>query len=138
MELARELGDRWGEASALIGMCGVRQDGGDLAEASAFGKQALRASAEIDSDSKIVDCFEVMANLATAQGNAQRAAHLFGAGQTLRQAIGFPIEKMDIALYEKSIAAVRAQLDENTFAKAWAEGRAMSKEQAIAYALQDD
>ena len=36
---------------------------------------------------------------------------------------------------EEVLAAVRAQLDETTFAAAWAEGWAMSLEQAIAYAL---
>ena len=34
-----------------------------------------------------------------------------------------------------SIAAARAQLDDATFAAAWAAGRALSLEQAIDYAL---
>jgi DNA-binding NarL/FixJ family response regulator len=38
---------------------------------------------------------------------------------------------------ERDIAAARAQLDAATWEAAWAEGRAMSLEQAIAYALED-
>jgi hypothetical protein len=36
---------------------------------------------------------------------------------------------------DHDVAAVRAQLDDATFAAAWAEGQAMSLEQAVAYAL---
>jgi hypothetical protein len=36
---------------------------------------------------------------------------------------------------ERSVAAARAQLDETTFAAAWAEGQRMSLKQAIAEAL---
>jgi len=36
------------------------------------------------------------------------------------------------------LSTVRAQLDERIFTAAWAEGRAMTLEQAIAYALADD
>jgi hypothetical protein len=38
--------------------------------------------------------------------------------------------------YERAVAIVRAQLDEATFAAAWAAGRTMTLEQAIAYALE--
>ncbi|HET9221620.1 MAG TPA: hypothetical protein VFO07_03915, partial [Roseiflexaceae bacterium] len=37
--------------------------------------------------------------------------------------------------YDRTIAAIRAQLDEATFAAAWAEGQQMPLEQAIAEAL---
>lgn len=43
----------------------------------------------------------------------------------------------DRAVYESGIAAARTQLDEATFGTAWAEGRAMTTEQAIEYALEN-
>ena len=43
-----------------------------------------------------------------------------------------PIDRAD---YDRDVAAIRAQLDETTFAAAWAAGRALSLEQAIAEAL---
>jgi hypothetical protein len=39
------------------------------------------------------------------------------------------------ASYERGVAAARALLDQATFAAAWAAGRAMTLEQAIAEAL---
>ena len=40
-----------------------------------------------------------------------------------------------LAEYERGVAAVRAQLDAPAFAAAWADGRALRLEQAIAEAL---
>jgi hypothetical protein len=40
--------------------------------------------------------------------------------------------------YERSVTAARAQLDEATFAKAWAEGQAMTLDKAVAYALREN
>jgi hypothetical protein len=39
------------------------------------------------------------------------------------------------AEHERSLAAVRAQLGEAEMARLWAEGEAMTLEQAVAYAL---
>lgn len=38
-------------------------------------------------------------------------------------------------LYQRSLASVRTALDEATFAQAWAEGQAMTLDEAVAYAL---
>ena len=42
----------------------------------------------------------------------------------------------DHADYERFVAAARSDLDEEAFAAAWAKGRAMTLEQAIAYAIE--
>jgi DNA-binding NarL/FixJ family response regulator len=57
------------------------------------------------------------------------------AAAPLREAIGVPIPPVSRAEYERDVAAVRAQLDEATFASAWAAGRALSLDQAVAEAL---
>ena len=70
----------------------------------------------------------------------ERAARIFGAGLAQRQA-----ERANLAWdwpngarvdYERDVAACRAELDDATFAAAWAAGRALPLEQAIAEALQ--
>jgi hypothetical protein len=43
----------------------------------------------------------------------------------------------DRSLYERAIAAARAELGEEVFGTARAEGRAMTFEQAVAYALSE-
>jgi DNA-binding CsgD family transcriptional regulator len=60
------------------------------------------------------------------------AIQLWGAAQSLRQAIGAPIPPVDRATYERCMATARAQLGEKAFAKAWAEGQTMILEQILA------
>ena len=57
-----------------------------------------------------------------------------GAAEPLHQALG--AWTYDQA-YNRIVATVRAQLDERTYAAAWAAGRALTLEQAIAYALDE-
>ena len=45
-----------------------------------------------------------------------------------------PADKLEV---DRNIATVRAQLDKATLAAAWADGRAMTLEQAVAYALDE-
>ena len=81
---------------------------------------------------------ERLAALASARGQTVRAVRLFGAAAELRTVIGWPRPPVDRSYYESLLAAARTQLDEATFATAWAEGRAMTLEQAIADALEDE
>ena len=57
------------------------------------------------------------------------------------EAVGAPVYnyvKVDPSLYQRTKASVRSQLGEEAFETAWAEGRAMTFEQAVAYALDED
>jgi hypothetical protein len=65
----------------------------------------------------------------------EKAARLFGASEALREALGTPLPGSYRANYERNLSSMRKQLDEASVAAAWAEGRAMTMEQAIAYAL---
>ena len=63
------------------------------------------------------------------------AARLFGAADAARQRMGFVRFKVFDEGDEATIAAVRDALGENDFDAAWAEGAALSIEEATAYAL---
>jgi hypothetical protein len=59
-----------------------------------------------------------------------------GASEAILEAISASLDADDRALYEQGLEAARALLGEAGFARARQEGRAMSLEQAIAYALE--
>ncbi len=61
---------------------------------------------------------------------------VLGGAEAQFEAIGAAMWPADRLEYERSVAAVRSTLSEEAFAAAWAEGRAMTLEQAIAYALE--
>ena len=70
-----------------------------------------------------------------ARGEFERAARLFGAASVLRDAIGLPLAAYERSLHEQWVTAMRAQLGEAGLGAAFAAGRAMPLELAIAYAL---
>jgi hypothetical protein len=63
----------------------------------------------------------------------RRAAVLLGAGEGIRDKTGFAV--YDREERERIVAASRADLDAAEFARRWADGRAMTLEEAAAYAL---
>jgi hypothetical protein len=71
------------------------------------------------------------------QNDFQRAVRLYGAAEALREAIGMPLPLYERTQYERDIEASRKNLDERTFTNARAEGRAMTLEQAVAFALEE-
>ena len=80
----------------------------------------------------ILECF---AFIAGAQEQLSRAARLFGAAEALRENTHLPMAPYERPEYEQHLAAIREHLDSDAFSVAWAEGRRITMEQAIAYAL---
>ena len=68
------------------------------------------------------------------RGSHREAARLFGAAEAIRQRMGAVRFKIYDAGYEASVAALRDAMGEKDFDSAWAEGAALSTEEAIAYA----
>jgi hypothetical protein len=68
--------------------------------------------------------------------SAQRGARLLGASEALLESIGAVLETVDHMLHTQGVASARLQLGDEPFDKARHEGRAMSMEAAIEYAIQ--
>ncbi|MGH3147905.1 MAG: ATP-binding protein, partial [Rubrobacter sp.] len=76
------------------------------------------------------------ASLSGARGQPVNAARLWGAAQTLSEAVGIFLSPIEARLYEPYVAAARARLDEEAWEAALREGRLMSPEQAVEHALE--
>jgi DNA-binding CsgD family transcriptional regulator len=75
-----------------------------------------------------------LAALAGDAGSHREATRLFGAADGIRQRMGAVRFKIYEAAHEASVAALRDALGDKDFDSAWAEGAAMSTDEAIAYA----
>ena len=75
-----------------------------------------------------------LATLAGEAGSHREAARLFGAAEAIRLRTSVVRFKIHAADFEASVAALRDTLGEKDFESAWAEGVALSTEEAIAYA----
>jgi predicted ATPase/DNA-binding SARP family transcriptional activator/DNA-binding CsgD family transcriptional regulator len=81
---------------------------------------------------------ERMAMVAGVQVQVERAARLWGAANSLREALNHPLMPTEHMVFEPLLAAARAHGDNAAWASALAEGRAMTPEEAVEYALSEE
>jgi two-component SAPR family response regulator len=135
--ILRELGDKWPLSIPLrhLGTVALRRD--DYVRAERLYKKSLASLRELGEKWLISLCLEELAGVACAQGQHARAARLWGAEKTICEAIGATVRALYRADYERGVAAARAGLGEKAFEAEWAQGRAMTLEGGIAYALDE-
>jgi DNA-binding CsgD family transcriptional regulator len=107
---------------------------GEPEQAERDAHDALAIAASLQAYLGISDTLECLAALAVEAASHREAARLFGAAQGLRQGMGAARFKVWDRDYEASVAALRDAMSEKDFDAAWAEGAAMSVDEAIAYA----
>ena len=137
LAIRRQLGDTQGIANSLVYLGWLRIDQQDFPGARGPLAEGLTLARELGDATVVVDGLEISAYLAMNVGRMDRAARLQGAADALRETIGVPMSPSEHSLYDGELATVRAALGEPEFAAAWAEGRAMSMEQAVAYGLNE-
>jgi hypothetical protein len=107
---------------------------GDQQQARSLHEESLKLSLELGDKLIAAESLEGLA-CSAARGEEERAARLFGAAETLREAVAYNQAPRERALREPFLGAARSRLEEATWEAAWAQGRAMTFEDAIAYAL---
>jgi non-specific serine/threonine protein kinase len=137
LALCRELGDRRSASMALfvLGVTELRR--GNLERGATLLEEGAQISRELGDRLGAPYFAEGLAKLSAMRSRPVRAARLWGAAEALRERDGLSLSKFDRANtdYERDLVLVRSALDEATFDAAWAEGRAMSFEQAVGYLL---
>jgi tetratricopeptide (TPR) repeat protein len=136
LQLSRQIGEKRAVAHSLHGLGLLAQSQGDRQAARAFHEESLTVFREIRHGSGMMGCLEGLAVVAGAQGEWERAARLFGAAKALRRAMAAPLSARECTEVDRHLTAVRVALGEAAFAAAWAAGRALTLERAIAEALE--
>jgi hypothetical protein len=99
-------------------------------------EQSLVIRQELGHKEGIADCLTGLGWVAARMSEPKRGARLLGVAEAMLEAINTVMDADERMVYEQGAGFARAQLSQEEFAKAWAEGRAMSMEQAIEYALE--
>ena len=119
---------------------GTRSGPGDIACRGEEVQRRLRgdrARVELGDARSIPIGLDGLAWVACAEGHVERAAHLLGAEEALRERVGAIVPPLVRADHDRAVAEVRAALNETELASLWQEGRAMSLAEAIRYALDE-
>ena len=148
LEQSLALWQEWGAANISTLCCVglVALERGGYARAREALMWGMREAATLRGNDDLVYYLEGFAWLAAAlsahqdwpAAGARRAARCFGATEALREVVGGTRIPAEQALHDRHLAAARAHLDQDEWEAAWAEGQAMTLEQAIAYALAID
>jgi predicted ATPase len=134
LAIGRESGEKRGIAWSLCHLGHLTLMQGDSAAAKVLFAESLAIRWELRNKLAILESLE---GLAAAAGRPERAARLFGAAEALRGAIGARTHGyFRHHVSDQSISSARAALGEELFASVWAQGRAMTLDQAVAHALE--
>ena len=133
----REAGEWHGLTADLVIRALVVQLHGDYAKSATLLLESLEISSMLHDMQTLGYALEGMAGAEAMLGRGERAARLFGASEASRERTGSAVQFAAWReLHERHLVALRTELDADDLTVAWAEGRAMTFEQAVEYALE--
>jgi DNA-binding CsgD family transcriptional regulator len=132
LAILREIDARPDIARCLAGLARVALDLGSVGQARQHLAESLRLSHSTGSRIGVARGLEAFAALAGAEDRPELAVQLTAAASALRDAAGFPA--LSGARAERYLAPAR-RLGEPAIGRLWAQGLAMSSDEAVALAL---
>jgi len=135
LAIDRELGNPDGIAHSLGNLASMISPTGDLKQAAALDAEALELRRDLGDQLSIVYSFDGIGATAARAGLPDAGTRLFGAAERLRDELGAPIPPSDRHRYDTGVALSRAVMADAAFFQAWAAGRALNVDEAIAEAL---
>jgi predicted ATPase/DNA-binding winged helix-turn-helix (wHTH) protein len=131
----REAGDPWGSARSLTDLAYIDCAQGNHLAAHSACREALEIFAGLGHRRGIARALESSACLALAQGHAERALKLAAAAAHIRQSVSAHLHQAEQFKLDQTLLPAWKSLTEAEGKSAWAEGSAMSLENAIQYSL---
>ncbi len=124
--------------SPLVFLAGIERAMSNLMRAQMLYEEALILIRESGrNDRNVPYILAGLASIASTHGQFERAARMFAvAGTTSYLKRSANLALQNNLAFSNDIVTVRTQLGETAFAELWAAGQAMTREQAIAYALE--
>jgi tetratricopeptide (TPR) repeat protein len=113
---------------------------GDLEKAARMLGEGIEWSERTKDKANLAYYLEALAVVAASRRQAERCALLLGAAEGLLEEVGARVYNYNVpdpSLRERAAAKARSALSDAAFEKAREEGRDMTLEEAIAYALKD-
>lgn len=127
--------DQAGAAHARHHLAELAYQHGDVAQSAALARESLASFGNLGDTWPVARGLELLASLAARVGQPTHATRLLGAATALRETAGSAHSTDSQAEQARLIATLRAALNDEDFATAWAAGHALTLEQAVRDAL---
>lgn len=131
LALYEELDHQEGVALVLLSQAQEALQNKDYQRARPLLERCFQILSQKENKPALIENLVALAHLAAAEGRVKWAISLLGASDTLRGAIGRPPRPLNDT-YRRMTLLLGAPVDEKLFAETWAEGRAMTPQQAFA------
>ncbi len=130
-----KAGERYALFYPLFNLALARLWQGRLDEALERFASGVELAHELGYREQVIYFVEGLGAAHAAAGEHERAARLLGAAHAAAAEMGILLEPLERDMHDRAVAASTAALGEAGFAAAHAEGRALTHEAAVAYAL---
>src|SRR5258708_3940632 len=138
LPIAQQFGDAHRITMIESELAHMQRYEGHYQQAEAAYRDTIRAWQKLGHRAAIAHQLESFGFVARAQNQLSRAARLLGAAASLRDKIKIPMSSQERVEYDRELAGLRAGLEDHTFDELWAEGRALTMEAAIQYAISNE
>jgi DNA-binding CsgD family transcriptional regulator len=125
----------WSLAFSLMVHGDIARGNGDYTEALASYQRTLSVAASYGDRARVGDAVMRLGLIALHDDDPTRAARLFGASEAIRETVGQPGARYIQADYERALTAIQQALDAPVLRHAWAAGREMTLNEAVAAGL---
>ncbi|HET9590097.1 MAG TPA: hypothetical protein VFO91_15030, partial [Anaerolineales bacterium] len=131
----QEMGDRHRVNMVKSELAHMEREEGHYETAEQMYRGTIMEWQRLGHRAAVAHQLECLAFLAKVQENGEHAATLFGAAEALREQIEISMTVVERVEYDREVADLRAGMDKSAFESAWTQGRAMTMDEAIGYAL---
>jgi predicted ATPase/class 3 adenylate cyclase len=132
-----DLGDRWELTETLVGLGNATRFSGDKERARGYYLRGLDMMMDAGNRPMSTGILFLLAGLESEMGRHERATRLYGAGESAREVTGAVTTPVGVRLMGDPVGMARQAIGDEAVDRALAEGSAMDRDAAIAYAHED-
>ncbi len=133
--MTRKNRDRSNLAAALTNVAAYALTAGDIEQADRAAREALALGRDVGKTLNAMCALQHLGTVAARRGDFERAARLHGASNALYSEFGLTREFTERALYDRTIAEIRASVGEDALEQHLAAGAMLTIDDAVAEAL---
>jgi len=137
LELSLQAGDKKRVAVTLANLASIAVYHGEFQQAERLEREALEMEVELGTKYYVGLSFACLSGIVAMQGHPEQAAILLGASESVLQTMGAKLQPADQIEVDKYLICIQEQLDSKSFENGMAEGRGLSFEDAVSFALDD-
>lgn len=136
LEMYEAFGDAFSIATVIYEMGNLALIKGQHEQAAQLLVESLGMFREVGVKLSIARTLRTLAGLASSRSEWVRAVRLYAAAQRLFDELGYSVPSAEASEYERTLDALRVQLDWASWEDAWHKGAAMSVDDIVEYGMQ--